>query len=300
MAFKIPAFPASPDLGRPDEYNSDVLAMFSHISGPVKTYLEEANAQDFFPVQSDLTDATSGQALLTGAFGLGMVGFGLPLPEGNLDATDTPTGLCYRTTDDTLGVFPTLSNGASVSKFGTAQIKRRTADEISQTYEPAGSLSGENIQFFRVFDSVAEQWLPWATQYSSANIYAPIDYQNGVARGGVMVRDEGVNGTVWRFGNGLQLCQTELTLNYASPQILSAAWTLPASFSGTPWRGLNLSNQLADYSGGVTLRDIGRDFTFPTGNSTVTFNLYRAQGAAGTWGATAAKVQAFAFGKATL
>lgn len=188
-----------------------------------------------------------------------------------------------------------LTTGA----FGLLEVGRRTSTEISQTYEPAGSLAGENTKFCRVYNSVSGAWLPWSIQYGSHNVLSAVALSGGKPTGGLIFRGSGPNGSFVQLADGTLLCQHEITLSYATVNILSANWTFPAAFTAPPYTALTLSNQGGDYTGGVTLRDIGAACVFPTGNTTGIFNLYRASGATGTWAtnASALKVKVTAQGK---
>lgn len=136
----------------------------------------------------------------------------------------------------------------------------------------------------------------------SCHILAPSIEVNGINIDTILDMNPsitGPNGRAYRFANGLQVCEHELTLSYATADILAATWPLPAAFSRPPVFSLSLSNQGADYTGGVNFRDIGNPYFFPSSNTTATINLYRTSGATGTWAtnASALKVKVKAEGQ---
>lgn len=93
------------------------------------------------------------------------------------------------------------------------------------------------------------------------------------------------NGRYVRFPDGTQICTHVLTLAYATSSIITNTWTFPSAFSHTPVPSSSLSNQTSDYTN-ISIRDIGQMVTFAGSPTQTHCNLYRVQGASGTWSAT--------------
>jgi len=90
MAITITGNPGLPSLNRPEDFNDDALAFFEWLvkntSGGFIYQLENIDPNDYFSVQSDSEDTTSGALMPVGAFGLGsFTGGVLSQPDANAE-----------------------------------------------------------------------------------------------------------------------------------------------------------------------------------------------------------------------
>ncbi|WP_197919309.1 peptidase G2 autoproteolytic cleavage domain-containing protein [Thiosulfatihalobacter marinus] len=71
MGVTITGAPTLPSINDPATFNDRALSLFTWLTGSFITQIENMDANDYFSVQSDAVDTTSGRVLTVGAFGLG-------------------------------------------------------------------------------------------------------------------------------------------------------------------------------------------------------------------------------------
>jgi|GEM_PF-2241192 hypothetical protein len=223
MGINPPTPPEQPDIGNASTYNARALAWFSYLGGEFRTFLQNIDANDFFSVQSTLTDTTVNRLMKVGAFGLGgsMIEFG-----GNVNnPADLPNGY-YRVLGSATGTKP-----EGITAFNLV-ILRRGASPHGNTTQVAMT---PNDMFFREFDGAS--WTPWLRHTHSGNIVGTVSFSGGVNTGAPMQAGEGPNGEWERYASGEQVCRHLISIsnvNVATGNIFSTAaevdWTFPAQF----------------------------------------------------------------------
>lgn len=115
------------------------------------------------------------------------------------------------------------------------------------------------------------------------DIRGTVSQSGGVPTGALVERGSNVNGEYARFSDGTQMCwQDAVTLTYTSADVISYAWTFPATFSSDPYSvpfvAAATPNTGASYIG-ITRRAPGHPYaTRFIGSCAIGFN--RCEGAA--------------------
>lgn len=259
----ISALPAAPSRSDPANFNTRAEAFV----GALATFRDQVNAL---------------------AAEMNVDGYGGAAVEytGSIDDLSLATGFY---------IVNTAATGTKPSgvTFGVMMVIRRGSDGsgvVEQMFYWGGNIYNR--------EAIGGVWTSWRMQYGRSNVLATVSQSSGVPTGGLIQRGSNANGNFVRFADGTQICTHSITLTYATTTILTKQWIYPAAFSHTPFRSINLSNQSADYTN-VFLSDCGQWFSFPTGLSDTTFNLYQQRGALGTWDVTSqtTNVMACAIGR---
>lgn len=245
------------------------------------------------------SDATNKLAVASEASLFSHAGAGHQMKVNKASAGDTASLLFQSnwTGHAEMGLAGDTAFSIKVSDDGSVWHDAMKADAAAQEVAIGFQVVGDAVQQDPT-DTMPGRLMRADFGYGPGNLLGTVGQAAGIPTGAVIERGSNANGDYVRFADGTQICCDTVSLTYASANILSCSWNFPAVFSEAPFRAVNLSNQTGDYTN-VFLRDVGQLVTFPTGTSSAVFNLYRVQGAAGTWDGTseANNVKVFAFGR---
>ena len=207
-----------------DDGTSFVTGLMVH-SDRVQVDLPLAGAA----VQTNVTDATPGRVMTTGAFGLG-AGAGIDAPSDDADLC-LNAGLAYRLTTAALHV-PT-----SETAGGTLVVSTGLGSSVQQLYLAA---DGARI-WLRGRGTGASAWGSWQRVLTNGTILGIVSQTSGVPTGAILESGSNGNGSWLRFADGTMQC---IRTGLSTPNVSTAdgtifrsanvTWTFPSTFADVP------------------------------------------------------------------
>lgn len=157
-------------------------------------------------------DTTTGRLLKVGDHGFGRA---IRLTTG-LDPA-TPDGLDFHNLDygDYSGFVSSAINGpAGAAFFGTVSVRKRFDIEDRKVIN-ASLINGIGTSRSWVKFQTVDGWSPWYLQYDQSSAVRAVSQEGGVQTGGLMQYGETPNGKFWRYANGQQITQSEVTIDFS-------------------------------------------------------------------------------------
>lgn len=119
---------------------------------------------------------------------------------------------------------------------------------------------------------------PWVEVCHSGNLLGTVSQVAGAPTGRVIERGAGANGQYVRFADGTQICWiTGATFPFATDELLTYAWTMPAAFAAVPAGHVTIRGQPGDFTG-LARRHIST-CGFDATTTTATCRIIRVEGA---------------------
>lgn len=232
MSLSLPAAPELPSLNDPASFHTRALAYFQWLES-FKDALNAIEAADYFSVQSTQTDATDGNLLKLGAFGLGKAALltgGTSFAARMLQSGFYSYSANGRT--DAPESAPWMHNMMVMrghSSLGTERMAaldvRTTGTDHIRAWIGAQSGTGSNTDD-----------LYWSELFHQDSIVGTVAEDAGRPTGAVIERGSNANGQYVRFADGTQICTRHFGVNASSH-----SWTFPAAFVATTGGSLALS-----------------------------------------------------------
>ena len=175
------------------------------------------NAADFFPVQSSITDATTGKVMLTGAGGL------------LADLAPTISDFTASLRPGFWKIYENLVTGHPVGgNYGGVAIVNRDDSSRTHILTMRSSLTQQYLWHgYRATETGAVQW---QQLYAQRNVIGTVSQAAGVPTGALIEKGSNANGYYRRFACGKLECWHTKAASSGG----AATWTFPSAFIEAP------------------------------------------------------------------